>query len=205
MSNRTNFTCSLCEDIIIGSNYHSSYCNHKICNECHELSINHLNCNHFKCPVCLQPFRFNEILSEPNRINETRYVDEDGDLIYGIVPLFTYPVSTPDLPLTIEEKYLIYQDLNFKNFYTIKIDISTEHIELDKYYVIIAKTLALSTNIIIGKIDKIINEFTFNLYNCQNINRNTGYISRQFTNPNVIRTIRIRNHNDFLIYKCITN
>ncbi len=205
MSNRRNYECSLCEDIIIGSNFHSSNCDHKICNECHELSINHLNCNHFKCPVCLEPFGFNEILIEPNRINETRYTDNEGNLIYGIVPLFTYSVRTPDLPLTIEEKYLIYQDLNLRNFYTIKIDISTEHVELDKYYAFIAKTLALSTNIVIGKIDEIINEFTFNLYNSRDINRNTGYISRQFTNPNAIRTLRIINPNDFIVYKCIRN
>lgn len=202
--NNEGFICSLC-DTYFDNHVNPillNNCEHKICLSCHELTINHENCNHFFCPICNTPIIFNQILSEPNQILNIRRTNTRDDLIIGNIIIFDNPVESNDKPLTIEEKYLIYQDLFFKNFYTLPINI--DDIENDKYYVFLNKSNVFYNTILIGKISRIINYVTFDLFNPIYIARNSGYIWKCFQNQNMLKRLRIENYNDYYIYECIT-
>ena len=188
-------SCGLCNAFFFGSYYQfENTCNHSICIDCHETSINHINCNHFMCPICLVPELFNEILSNPNRIIEAL---ENG------TSLFTYPTVLLSLPLGIEEKYLIYKAPILKNYFTIQIDTSDEPIKLDLTYVFINKADRFSGQILIGKIDKKITFRQYDLFNTMMIDRITGQINRYFSNPILLKRIDLHDINQYHIYKCV--
>jgi hypothetical protein len=188
-------SCGLCNSLFFGSYYQfENTCNHSICIDCHEISINHTNCNHFMCPICLVPELFNEILSNPNRIIEAL---ENG------TSLFTYPTVLLSLPLGIEEKYLIYKAPILKNYFTIQIDTSDEPIKLDLTYVFINKADRFSGQILIGKIDKKITFRQYDLFNTMMIDRITGQINRYFSNPTLLKRIDLHDMNQYHIYKCV--
>ena len=191
--------CVLC-NIVLTELYHSirGNCLHFYCNECFSVTINHENCNHFKCPVCLIPIEFNEILSEPNSIREYQNVDQNNDLIYDSISIFLFPVNNTSInELSIEEKYLIYQ---LYNWYTILININEELIRNDVTYVIINKRNCYSNNILIGKIDSI-SGHDYYMYNAKYINRISGHIYDCNHNSSILKRISLISNENF-IYKC---
>jgi len=188
-------SCGLCNALLFGNYYQfENTCNHSICIDCHETSINHTNCNHFICPICLVPEIFNDILSNPNRIIEAL---ENGN------SLFTYPTVILSLPLGIEEKYLIYKTPILKNYFTIRIDMSNEPIKPDLTYVFINKNNRFCGKILIGKINEKITLRQYDLFNTMTINRITGQISRYFSDPILLKRINLDDLNHYHIYKCV--
>ena len=192
-------SCGLCNSLLFGNYYlFENTCNHSICIPCYETSINHINCNHFICPICMVPEIFNDTLSNPNCIMERLMeIFEDGE------SLFTYPIDILSLPLSIEEKYLIYQAPGLKNYFTILIDLIDEAIKTDLTYVFINKDNIFLGKILIGKIHQKISLRQYDLFNPMIIDRTTGDISNCFGDTSLLQRINLDDLNRYHIYKCV--